>query len=321
MEHTSRPHLAVTYANDKLQDGAGAQLQRIYGIYALSRALGVPYIHSPIHHLGYHGLPALENNAPSTDLVSEYNRVFHIPSDLDLPDQHAIHDTTDADAGLIEAMKKAGSAGANFNLIRILFPYPVTDKAPEMYRCVKAISPFQYRRSEVFRLAIHVRRGELYAIFSDRMLPNSYYVSCSLKFQEILKKLDIPFVCELYTEVASKKFEVTPQHHGIFGRISENITFDPGMNSLEDFDAVPNLARFINTDPIETLRRMATADALILSRSSFSYLAGLLSPNCIVVYYPFWHSAMKDWLTSGEDGTLPEMDLIERLEAWKRAAV
>ena len=28
--------IALTYANDKLMDGAGAQLIRIYGIYALS---------------------------------------------------------------------------------------------------------------------------------------------------------------------------------------------------------------------------------------------------------------------------------------------
>src|SRR5262249_10540311 len=183
------------------------------------------------------------------------------------------------------------------------------------------ISPFQYRRSEVLRLAIHVRRGELFAIFSDWMLPNSYYVSAVLRFQRILRKLEIPFVCELYTEVASKAFVVTPQHHGIFGRISDNVTFDPAMNHLEDFDAVPNLERFINFDPIESLRRMATADALILSHSSFSYLPAILNQNCIVIYHPYWRSPMKDWLISDDNGTLPESDLVKRLESWKRAAI
>src|SRR4051794_14231499 len=153
------------------------------------------------------------------------------------------------------------------------------------------------------------------------MLPNSYYVSAVLRFQRLLRKLDIPFVCELYTEVASKTFVVTPQHHGIFGRISGNITFDPAMNHLEDFDVVPNLERFINFDPIESLRRMATADALILSRSSFSYLPAILNPDRIVIYYHYWRSPMKGWLTSDANGILPDSDLIERLEAWKRAAV
>jgi hypothetical protein len=321
MELPSHPHLAVTYAGDKMQDGAGAQLQRIYGIYALSRALEVPYVHSPIEHLGYHGLLALQNNAPSSGLLSECNRVFRIPSDIEVPETSVIHDMQDADASAIEALKNAGGDGANFHLIRICLPYPVTDRDPETYRCVKAISPFPYRRSEVFRLAIHVRRGEQYAIDSDRMLPNWYYVSCALRFQEVLRMLDIPFVCELYTEVATKKFEVTPQHHGISGRMSENMTYHPGMSHLEDFDPVPNLERYINGDPIETLRRMATADALILSRSSFSYLAALLSQNCIVIYFPFWHSAMKEWLISGADGALPERELADRLKSWKPAAV
>jgi hypothetical protein len=320
MQVPGNPHVAVTYANDKMQDGAGAQLQRMYGIYALSRALGVAYVHSPIEHLGYHGLLALENNAPSSGLLAECNRVFHIPSDIELPETRVIHEMQDADAGAIEAIKHAGSDGTNFHLIRICLPYPVTDRDPEAYRCVKALSPFPYRGSEVFRLAIHVRRGEQYALGSDRMLPNSYYVSCALRFQAILKSLGVPFVCELYTEVATKQFEVTPQHHGISGRISHNVAYGPDMNHLEDFDAVPNLERYINTDPVETLGRMATADALILSRSSYSYVAALLSQNGIVVYYPFWHSAMKEWLISGSDGALPEGELAERLEPWKPAA-
>jgi hypothetical protein len=119
------------------------------------------------------------------------------------------------------------------------------------------------------------------------MLPNAYFVSGALGFADTLKKLDIPFVCELYTEVPSKTFVVTPQHHGIHGRIPGNVTIDPEVNRLGDFAVVPHLARFINADPIETLRGMATADALILSRSSYSYVAAILSPNGIIVYHPF----------------------------------
>jgi hypothetical protein len=315
----SHPRLAVTYASDLLQDGAGAQLQRIYGIYALSRALGVPYVHTPLEHLGYHGLLALENNAPTSNLLPECNRVFHIPSDIELPETVVTHEMRDADAGAIEALKSSPSDATRFDLVRICLPYPVTDRDPETYRCVKAISPFRYHRSEVFRLAIHVRRGDLFAIESARMLPNEYYVSCALRVAEVLRNLGIPFVCELYTEVATKTFEVTPQHHGLEGRTPENTTYDPGMSHLEDFDVLPNLERYVNIDPIETLRRMATADALIMSRSSFSYVAAILSENCTVICYPFWHSAMKEWLLSEIDGALPERELAHRLEAWKPA--
>ncbi len=321
MEINSNQRLAITYMDDGNQDGAGSQLLRIYGIYAISRSLGVPYVHSPIAHLGYHGLSALENNAPSADLLQECNRVFHIPSDIELPEQRVIHNMTDVDIESIRRIKDAGSDGPEFSLIRVLYPYPATDEDPELYRSLGAVSPFRYRKSEVFRLAIHVRRGELFAIYSDWMVPNSYFVGCVLRFQRILRSLDIPFVCELYTEVPTKAFEVTPQHHGIYGRISDNITFDPAMNHLEDFDEIPNLERYVNFDTIESLQRMATADALILSHSSFSYLPAVLNPECIVIYHRYWRSPMKDWLIADDTGAFPEADLVARLESWKRAAI
>jgi hypothetical protein len=311
-------HLAITYANNRFQDGAGAQLQRIYGIYAISRFLEVPYVHSPIESIGYQGLQALENNVPFENLPSEYNRVFHMPSDVDMPEKRATYDLEQADIEFIETIKNSGSNRAEFSLIRILFPYDVTNRYPEIYRFTKAISPFQYRRSEAFRLAIHVRRGELYVVDSHRMLPNSYYVSCALALQEILGKLDIPFVCELYTEAASKKFEVTPQHHGICGRISQNTIVDPAKDHLEDFDVIPNLKKYINLDPIETLRRMATADALVLSLSSFSVVAAILSPNCIVLSSSSLPFPMKDWLTWGEDEKFPTAELVRRVLSWRR---
>ncbi|MCX6957081.1 MAG: hypothetical protein NT164_00835 [Verrucomicrobiae bacterium] len=50
-EYKRLPNVALTYANDVIMDGAGAQLHRIYTIYALSRHLGVSYFHSPLFEL------------------------------------------------------------------------------------------------------------------------------------------------------------------------------------------------------------------------------------------------------------------------------
>ncbi len=260
--------VAVTYANDQHMDGAGAQLHRIYGIYAISRSLNLPYIHSPIRKIGYQGLSALEINAGSAGAESRYNRVFDIPSDMALPADPVVHEMRDAGLDAIQQIQMEANATRKFALVRILFPHPITDRFPETYRHVTAISPFRQVRSDVFRLAIHVRRGELFAVDSDRMLPNAYYITCALTIVRILRKLGIPFVCELYTEMPSKPFVVTPRHHGIGGRILGNVTITPEASRLDDFAVIPNLAKLIGGDPIETLRAMATADALILSRSS-----------------------------------------------------
>jgi hypothetical protein len=318
MNPPASANIALTYANDKLMDGLGAQLQRVYGIYAISRFLKLPYVHSPLKKIGYQGLSALENNSATAELESQCNRIFAIASDLELPRDRIVYEATDAELPHIKRLQIAAQTTGKFTLLRILLPYTVTDRIPEIYRHAKAVSPFRRTRSEVFRLAIHVRRGELFLIESARMLPNSYYVSCALRFAGRLQELNIPFVCEIYTEVPSRAFVVTPEHHGIDGKIPANVTIDPQVNRLEDFDVLPNLVKFINGDPIETLGRLATADGLVLSRSSYSYVAAILNANCIVVYHPFWHSPVQEWLTSDANGMVPDADLTTRLECWKR---
>src|ERR1700675_2618285 len=130
----SKPTVALTYKDDGNQDGICSQLLRIYGVYAISRFLGVPYFHSPIAHLGYHGLAALEDNRPLPNLLTDINRVFHIPSDIELPDERVtIHDMVDADVESIKNIRNAGGNGPGVNLIRILYPFPVTDSNPELY--------------------------------------------------------------------------------------------------------------------------------------------------------------------------------------------
>lgn len=53
----------------------------------------------------------------------------------------------------------------------------------------------------------------------------------------------------------------------------------------------------INDDIFQTFLGMVVADALILSASSFSYIAAFLS-NGVIYYYPFWHNPSKKWFIS-----------------------
>jgi hypothetical protein len=311
-----RPGIALTYANDKATDGAGAQLQRVYGIYALSRYFHVPYVHTPLKEIGYQGLAALEKNAGDPHLQDRYNRIFKIPSDIELPGNAVAKFVESPTVGDIERLKSEAEKENKFYIVRILFPYAITDKNPEIYRPIKQICPFHSAPSNIFRIAIHVRRGEEFAVDSQRMLPNSYYVAATMKIVKDLRQLGIPFVCELYTEVPTKAFVVTGQSHGINGRISHPVVIDPKMNRIEDFDVIPNLHKCINLDAIETLKGMATADALIISRSSYSYFAALFSKG-IVIYFPFWHQPLHEWLVSDISGNLPSEELLREIESWK----
>jgi len=66
-------------------------------------------------------------------------------------------------------------------------------------------------------------------------------------------------------------------------------------------------------EPREALDDFATADALILSRSDFGYLGGLLNPHGLVIAAPKYHAALPDWLVAGEHGDLDETQVATRI--------
>jgi hypothetical protein len=295
--------VGVTYANDKHTDGAGSQLQRIYGVYAVSRLLNLSYIHSPLLKLDYQGLAALENNSSNQDVVSQYNQIFNIPSDIELPKSFITRDVHNLTIRTIEQLKKEAKSKNTFILAKVLYPYKIADAYPDAYQYVKGVSPFSYRqKTSVIRIAMHVRRGELFVVDSDRMLPNKYYISVAQGIRKIFDELQLNYVFELHTELPTKSFVVTPSHHGIVNRISDSVVVDPQSSKIEDFDSIPNLEKFINADAIETIQKMASSDVLIMSHSSFSYLGAVLNVNGVIIYHEFWHSMLKEWLRADDFG-------------------
>lgn len=128
-------------------------------------------------HIFYEGLSALEKNQSDPTLLSRYNKTFDIPSDIVLPKNTQIHSVDQLDYHTFFQIKKEAKENGGFHIIRAAFPYLICDQYPEMLSWVKEISPFESRCSSLFRIAIHVRRGELFVVDSQRMLPNEYYIN------------------------------------------------------------------------------------------------------------------------------------------------
>jgi hypothetical protein len=68
----------------------------------------------------------------------------------------------------------------------------------------------------------------------------------------------------------------------------------------EDFEILKreNVEFHLNEEITTTFIGMVAADILVISPSSLSYVAGLLSDG-IVYYKPFWHSSRKEWIICG----------------------
>jgi hypothetical protein len=312
--------LVLTYDGSVLTDGAGAQLQRIYGTYAVARLLGAAYLHSPLSRVDYQGLAALERNVADPAFHHRLNEVFRIQSDVSPSDEfHEVHlrdISMDAVAHLAAAFDRNESGGRPI-LARLVFPYGIADRFPDCYEVCKRVSPFAppTQTDRTWRVAVHVRRGDLLPLeSSDRMLSNAYFIAVAQSVAQVLEALEIDFQIELYTEVPDQSFVVTPGHHGIEHRISAPFVFHPALSRVDEFRVLPNLVPCINGEAIDCLRGLATADVLVMSRSSFSYLGGILNRDAIVLYHPFWHSALSSWHTVEPDGQFDRSEFSQAVQ-------
>jgi hypothetical protein len=316
----------LTYANDVGTDGVGAQLHRIYGIYCLSRLLGTKYLHTPLGGCDYQGLDAFQNQHKDPAFVDTFNRRFTLPSDRPMTSSPSERTLSVIPNGRVERalglryggrrkqlspirFSKFGRLVADLSkrnaetVVRIGAPHALTDRYANGYERCKSLSPFKKGASnKVLRIALHVRRGDLTFVNSERLIDNRYYVNIARNLASVLTTAQVPFELELHSELLQKETVVRPDDPAFIGRIGAPLKLHPEQNPFGEFDVLPGLKRFINESTMTSIERLATADILVMSKSSFSYLAGILNVDGIVLYHPFWHYPPDSWLVTKPSG-------------------
>ena len=308
--------LYLTYDNEALADGAGAQIQRILSIHLIAKHYGVGYIHNGIARMTYQGAKCLEENKSDPEQMSGYNTLIQLPSDPAPPTFDAAYKVFDISPELIAEYKDKPQS----TLFIIRFAGTLIDANPSLLLQPILNFPWAQRPSlkgRPIQVAVHVRRGELFVVDSDRMLPNSYYVECIKAISSLFQKYSLPFEIHLHTEVLTKSILVTPSHHGICERVKDPKLVTPEDSHMEDFEGIPNLILHINEHPIEALKALTASDVLIASRSSFSYIAAIMKKGGVIFFHPFWHSLAPEWIPtrSGKDILDSEETLFRKLMA------
>ena len=301
--------LYLGYDNEAITDGAGAQIQRILSIYLIAKAYGLGYVHFGIKQMSYQGVKCLEEDKEDPGQIERYNELFSLPSDT-IASMTNIYEVYYITEDIIQRFRdQPGNT-----LLLVQLAGAIVDNNPGLLAMGGTIlnwtiRPVIYGRPVV--VAIHVRRGELFVVDSDRMLPNSYYVDCMKALADVFGRLGITYEFHLHTEVVKKAVVVTGETHGICGRIQGAVELRPSDNCLEDFSAIPGIIWHINEYPVDTLKALVLADVLLASRSSFSYVAGILKLRGAVLFHPFWHSLAPGWIpTRGPKDVYDSADKI-----------
>jgi hypothetical protein len=298
----------------------GSQLQRIYALYAMSRALRIKYVHSPIGHVGYQGFVPLLTGRTALDFAARYNAFFALPSDafdLDLGSCERVRIPYLNQDHVARYQEQAARTGRPV-LLRTIDPFHYTDDHPWACQVLRAVSPYRgYRPAGPVRVCIHLRWGDNRVPGrpdrDDRLLPTSYYLRAAGTVLEALRRLGAPFVVRLHTEVPPGRYTLDPDMPGLYFPLDEPATVDPAQYSLEEFEALPNLQTVVNVEAREALDDFATADVLLLSLSSLGHVGGWLNPYGLVIYVPWWHPPLPGWLVADRQGNLDAGEVERRI--------
>jgi hypothetical protein len=152
-------------------------------------------------------------------------------------------------------------------------------------------------------IAIHIRRGDVSPCDKDgdvvkRYLPNQHYLRILDHYAPVITRAGTTMQEQQQSQVVvysqSKSFE-----------------------SWSDFSSAcsqHNCTLRLDTDILEVWRGLLTADTLILSKSSFSLVAGLLSSAAQVVYTPFWHKPLANWTVISRKLKMETLRDLERIK-------
>jgi hypothetical protein len=123
-----------------------------------------------------------------------------------------------------------------------------------------------YKNNKI-NIAVHVRRhNQSDTRIDGTNTPDSYYINIMSQVREKYKNKELLF--HIYSQGNSNDF-----------------------NIYENND----VQLHINENPCDTFIGMVAADILVISASSFSYTAALISDGEIY-YKKFWHSPRKNWI-------------------------
>ena len=324
----------LTYDNLHNTDGLGAQFQRILSVYCIAQHFGTSYSHSPIVDFDEQPFIRLDSEAKSA-ILSDWNSLISPGVKSNLAPKTSLDFTignlTPAKLNIIKLVSRIFHISIT---LRLWNPRLITDRLPHGFEHgidfldprISSQSYVDNKMRNSLQIVVHIRQGQLrLSQFKHRYLPFSY-------FEKILSTI-VPEINGQNLSF-SLMIPVEPNINNTFSDIAPEVIDSLKKDDTNEFVTINNSGEvklvFEKLDEVASpyLREaiwqdsgssyldflaMLNADILIISKSSFSFTAGLLNKKGIVIYYPFWHSTPSRWI-SGKD--LKSKDFALALETW-----
>ena len=154
-------------------------------------------------------------------------------------------------------------------------------------------SLFHKHGAKKLRVVAHVRRGDVRAILGDRWTPDAFFLGVLKEIRDIYPHAEL----HVFSSKSAPSEDDSVWKEYWDSGIHVHVTEESKMTSTEQ--TITAMAHFM------------TADVFLMSKSSFSSVPALYNPNC-VLFTPFYHGHLKNWIVLPEDFDLKAARVILR---------
>lgn len=305
--------LTIAYDNVKLQDGIGAQLQRIISLKAISEQLGCEFYKFKI--IDFDETVFLSFSIDHKESVlAKWEQLLNIET---VESRSILHIRVNpkrlAYLYLVRAFTKLSFVPIKLS---IAFPGPLIDKNNSAYElCRKYIVKLEQNtlNSSTIHIVVHLRRGEaMLSQFRTRFLPLEYYENLLKIIVDELIRRNVNYKITIVSEDISnqtlsnkdlkvkKSIEIDPDNPYLVKQLNGDYLI---INDYIEKSTCPILfssALKFSGDAFMDFNEMLGADILLISKSSFSFTAGLLNSKALKIYPSFWHNPPNTWANSAD---------------------
>ena len=306
--------LYLTYDNEKIQDGVGAQLLRIIGIRAICNYFKLGYIHSGIKKLTITQLDPAQSEEEIHSYISYLNGIFKFDSQ-GIKEFHEVYHIYNLSHRILLTYGLRAFFFRRTTLLKVVIPFYITNKNIKIFKSASDLLPrFNSKMfQDKIKLVIHFRAGADPSHIDTgkteaRFLPINYFEKLVFQIQK-----DNPGhewdIC-LLTDAPAEPFYYSPPMDQLEKweetgyKIKNGLIEIKALNlSSSNIAEIPGFRIVHGGDPVEALKEMASADYLLMSRSTLSFVGALLNQTGLIFYPPrFGSQPLTGWI-SGEDYT------------------
>ena len=309
--------ICVCFDNEHSKDGIGAQVLRIIQVYCLAREFGLGFVNRNILSFDSAPTDSFDSNNPR----NLYYQKVHDFLQLDgyaCHKEHTVH-FLDSSRFLtypivlrLWIMKRnwKSKREKSHELWVIKNPYGLTIRNPSILGHFQRSRPplkNSYKSDNNFDIQVHIRRAAISQhMQNDRFTPTDWYRKILTEVTTALEASNQLYTITIHTDVRqadlnistsgiSKESLAYSKTRGLVINDDDTITLEY-ENFLNSFSSLKNLSIITDINSVDAWEIMQEADLLILARSTFSIIPGLLIQGGSVISPIGFFNGPKNWI-------------------------